>query len=50
VFSHGSKFHLIFYISTTTGFKKMTETLKQDIIDCSDEENYGFKRNQVIKE
>lgn len=25
----------------------MSEKFKQDIIDCSDDENYGFKRNQV---
>lgn len=25
----------------------MSETFKEDIIECSDDENYGFKQNQV---
>lgn len=28
----------------------MSENFKEDVIECSDDENYGFKQNQVILE
>lgn len=27
----------------------MSDTFMKDVIECSDDENYGFKYNQVIR-